>query len=104
MGAEIRRKLLEEAAEIVSKDRAQEYEEPEQSFGTIAKLWDVYLKAKLDPTITPADVSLLMVLLKVARLINNPTHWDSTMDIAGYAACLADVAAEMSPPKLQDGD
>jgi hypothetical protein len=31
--------------------------------------------------------------LKVARLMHTPGHVDSWVDIAGYAACGADVAA-----------
>jgi len=77
----------------VTQDRNASYEEPENSFATIARLWDAYLKAKLDPTITPADVAAMQILLKVARLVNNPTHHDSAVDVAGYAACLADVAS-----------
>jgi hypothetical protein len=96
VSAEIRRRLLEEAAEIVSKDRATTYQQPEQSFANIARLWDAYLKAKLDPEITAADVAMMMILLKVARLVNNPSHYDSALDTAGYAACLADVAEEMA--------
>jgi hypothetical protein len=38
------------------------------------------------------DVAHLMVLLKVARSINNPQHKDSWIDIAGYAACGAETA------------
>jgi hypothetical protein len=103
VSADLRRKLLAEAAEIVTKDRATTYEEPESSFTNIAALWDAYLKAKIDPTITPADVSLMMIQLKVARLTNNPSHWDSTLDIAGYAACLADVASADSSPSPGSG-
>lgn len=98
MSAEIRQQLLEQAITVVMKDRNASYEEPEQSFTTISKLWDVYLSAKVDPTIGPADVSLMMILLKVARLINNPGHYDSALDVAGYAACLADVAQQDAKP------
>jgi len=93
MNADLRRQILEEAATIVTKDRATAYEEPEDSFRNIARFWNAYLAAKRDPEITPADVAQMMILLKIARLTNNPGHYDSAMDVAGYAACLADVAA-----------
>jgi len=97
MSADLRQQILEEAITVVTKDRNSSYEEPEDSFGNIARLWDAYLKAKRDPTITAADVPLMMVLLKVARLTNNPGHYDSALDVAGYAACLADVASTSAP-------
>ncbi len=37
--------------------------------------------------IEPHDVAVLVLLLKVARLINSPEHMDNWTDIAGYAAC-----------------
>lgn len=87
----------------MTKDRATTYEEPEDSFRNIARLWDAYRVAKKDPVITSADVANMMILLKVARLTNNPSHYDSALDVAGYAACLADVAS--SPPSpVQDVD
>ena len=97
MNADLRRQILEEAATIVTKDRATAYEEPEDSFRNIARLWNAYLAAKLDPAITSADVAQMMILLKIARLTNNPSHYDSALDVAGYAACLADVASAKSP-------
>jgi len=97
MNADLRRQLLDEAATIVTKDRATAYEEPEDSFRNIARLWNGYLAAKKDPEISPADVAAMMILLKVARLSNNPSHYDSALDVAGYAACLADVASTTSP-------
>jgi hypothetical protein len=97
MNADLRRQLLEEAATIVTKDRATTYEEPEDSFANIARLWNAYLAAKRTPEITSADVAQMMILLKIARLTNNPSHYDSALDVAGYAACLADVARAKSP-------
>ena len=32
-----------------------------------------------------------MILMKTARLATNQNHHDSTVDIAGYAACLGDI-------------
>ena len=97
MNADLRRQILEEAITVVTKDRATAYEEPEDSFKNIARLWNAYLAAKRDPEITSADVANMMILLKIARLTNNPSHYDSALDVAGYAACLADVASAKSP-------
>ena len=98
MSHELRRKMLNDAAEIVTRDRATTYGEAEDSFRTIANLWNAYLQGKADPELGPEDVALMMALLKIARLINNPGHYDSAVDLAGYAACLTDVAHRFDPP------
>jgi Domain of unknown function (DUF6378) len=96
MSAEFRQKILADAAAVVSKDRNSAYGEPEDHFRHIAALWNAYLDTKTlsDPNepIQPEDVALMMILLKVARLSNNFDQYDSSLDIAGYAACLADIA------------
>ena len=56
--------------------------------GRIAKLWSYYLETP----ITPADVANMMIMLKVARLRHTPGVLDSWLDIAGYAACGAEVS------------
>lgn len=84
-----RRALLSEAAEITSRDRATAYGKPEDNFKDISTLWDAYLRGK--QTISSMDVVILNILQKVARLKFNPTHHDSLVDIAGYAACGADI-------------
>jgi len=96
-----RARLLEEAMKIVHHDRNANYGNPEDNFQNIANLWNAYVeanaKAKLGsrdsyiPVFTPADVAIMNMLIKVARLANNPNHHDSAVDIAGYAACLADI-------------
>jgi len=78
-----RERLLTTAKECVVKDRATTYDTPERSFNTIAKFWSTFLEKK----ITETDVASMMALLKIARLQHNPTHWDSWVDLAGYAAC-----------------
>lgn len=80
---EARRALLEEAANVVAVDRNTSYGEPEDSFARIAVLWTAYL----NKGITREDVAALMILMKVARVAENPQHRDSWLDIAGYAAC-----------------
>jgi|ERR1700748_1678942 len=89
-----RSRLLQEAMTITHHDRNANYGNPEDNFGHIANLWNNYLAvSNRDAAITPADVAIFQVLQKVARLGNNPNHHDSAVDIAGYAACLADCQA-----------
>lgn len=86
-----RRKLLEKAAAIVCEDRNQQYDGPEDTFKDIAALWAAYL----DNQIGPEDVAIMMILMKVARLkASSYQSSDSWTDIAGYAACGAEIALD----------
>jgi len=89
MSAANRTAVLEDALAAVNGERSQSYDEPEDNFGRTAQLWSAYLTVD----ITAVDVAVLMVLLKIARLMHTPGHVDSWVDIAGYAACGADVAS-----------
>lgn len=82
-----RKEVLRYAGEAVLKDRDEQYGSPEDSFAAIAGLWSAYL----DIAIMPVDVANMMILLKVARNINKPKD-DNWVDIAGYAACGAEVS------------
>lgn len=77
-----RTELLNKALEIVNGARQENYGSPEQNFARIAAFWTLYLQRH----ITPADVAIMMILMKTARLQNNIEHEDSWIDIAGYAA------------------
>lgn len=88
-----RQKVLDEARSVISVDRNTTYGEPEDSFGVIANLWSAYLAI----SIRPDEVAILLALLKVGRLAANPTHHDSYVDLAGYAACAAEAAQQLTP-------
>lgn len=83
-----RSKVLGAAAACVNGGRDQQYGEPLIVFDHISRLWTAHLGIP----ITPAKVAQLMILMKVARAGANPAHADSWVDIAGYAACGAEVA------------
>ncbi|OUO51644.1 hypothetical protein B5F76_09170 [Desulfovibrio sp. An276] len=83
-----RKELLETALKATT-ERGQEYGKPEDNFATIARLWRVYL----DTPINAHDVAMMMILFKVARAKANPGHIDNLVDIAGYAACAAELGA-----------
>ena len=87
-----RKECLDAAGKAVLTDRAREYGHPEDCFGLIAALWSRYTERD----ISSADVAVMMILLKIARIEGNPRHADSWVDIAGYAACGAECAAAMS--------
>ena len=81
--------ILKEANTIIYGDREKTYGHPSKNLVTIALMWNAYLSAKANKdTLGPKDVAAMMVLLKTARLANNPEHRDSLVDICGYAALI----------------
>jgi Domain of unknown function (DUF6378) len=78
--------LLQHAAGVI-EHRERVYGPPSESFDAIAARWSLVLGI----TITPAQVALCLIDLKLARLTRDPSHVDSIVDIAGYAACLREV-------------
>jgi len=81
---------LDEAKEIVHGDREKSYGTPENNFSRIALLWSDYIGYP----ISAVDVAMMMVLLKTARIRSGMATEDSFVDIAGYAACGAEIATE----------
>jgi len=88
--------ILSEAASIVDGERQAKYGPPAENFYRIAQLWTAYLAGRglidLNKTdgITPTDYALMQALVKIARL-EHGYHHDSVVDLAGYAACAAQV-------------
>lgn len=90
--------VLKEAEKIIYGDREKTYGKPSKNLDTIAKMWNAYLNAysalsvedvstgEKQAELTAKDVAVMMVLLKAARLANDPSHRDSLVDICGYAA------------------
>lgn len=95
-----RKECLNEADRCVNSDRNKQNGPPEDSFATIADMWNAYVSARLglalaaDCSISATDVAAMMALVKVARLATNPGHADSWVDLAGYAACGAEIATK----------
>lgn len=81
-------KMLLDEAKAVIDARGDHYGPPIENWTRIASLWSAYLEHKLKDgeKITPLDHGLMMDLVKTARLIETPDHWDSYLDKAGYAA------------------
>ena len=85
-----RKECLEQAAKCVLQNRQDQYGDVEDCFKKIARLWNAYLPSVVE--LEPYDVACMMALLKIARIQANPKHGDSWVDLAGYAACGADIA------------
>jgi hypothetical protein len=86
--------FLDLANEIISHDRNSQYGEPEDAFKVIADYWSVYLKNRYEIEISSSDVAVLMVLMKIARLTQNPFHKDSIVDGIGYLACYGEIVSD----------
>ncbi len=106
-----RKGCLDTAAAAVLGDRALNYGSAEDNFGRIAHLFNAYLDVRKTKVpgeagdlgamtvigqgrgqpLTETDVAIMSIMTKIARLANTPDHADSWADIAGYAACGAEV-------------
>ena len=78
--------ILKHAADILA-ERSQTYGAPDKAMAAIAARWSI----TLGHPVTPAEVVLCMIDLKLTRLARDPRHRDSILDIAGYAAVLHEV-------------
>lgn len=82
--------ILTAANELIYGERADSYGPFKNNAARLADLWNAYL---WDPNTTghreikDEDIPAMLVLLKVMRLAEDPTHTDSWLDIAGYAGC-----------------
>lgn len=74
--------VLTEARDIVYGDREQTHGEPAKNLAAIASMWTPIFGVG----VTPQQVCLAMIALKVARAINSPAHRDHWTDIVGYVA------------------
>ena len=80
------KEILEQTIRIVTGQRQQDYGDKVVNHRNIADLWSSYLNKKL----SPHDVAICMLLVKVARLKNRKTK-DCYVDMAGYAAIAGEI-------------
>ncbi|MCZ8323077.1 MAG: DUF6378 domain-containing protein [Novosphingobium sp.] len=71
----------------VLEERRDDYGDPAEQFRAIADRWTI----TLGMPVTPAQVALCMIDLKLTRLTYDPGHIDSMVDVIGYAALLREV-------------
>ncbi len=72
------------AKRLTSYDRQTDYGSPIEDFTKQAKMWG----AILGINVTPQQIAMCMIAVKLSRLTNSPRHRDSVADICGYARCL----------------
>jgi len=75
--------ILDEARNVVSGARQKQYGPPEQSLEDITALWNAYLHGRCGYFLTPKDIAMMMVLLKIARE-KHKSKKDNLVDAAGY--------------------
>jgi hypothetical protein len=78
--------FLKHVAQVVA-ERSTQYGDAATNMSAIAARWS----ATLGREITPAQVVLCLLDLKLARLAHDPTHEDSAVDVCGYAALLREL-------------
>lgn len=72
--------ILEEANRLVNGPRQRDYGDPALDFGRTAKIWSAILGIE----VTPQQVGLCMIGVKLSRQVNKPQR-DNMVDAAGYA-------------------
>lgn len=77
---------LEEALRLTTGDRQNSYGHPTEDFSRTAGMWNSLLSLQRRP-ITPEEVGMMMVLLKLSRQQNKPKR-DNLVDAAGYINCV----------------
>ena len=78
--------ILKHAADVLA-ERSKTYGEPDKAMAAIAARWSL----TLGHPVTPAEVVLCMIDLKLARLARDPKYRDGPIDVIGYAALLHEV-------------
>jgi hypothetical protein len=85
--------ILTEADSIANEERSRDYGHPLINHQRIAAFWNVQLAGILTAPITPRQVCLMMIGVKLAREINAPKR-DNLLDIAGYVKCIEMIDTE----------
>ena len=78
--------LLKQALSTFA-ERREQYGDAKPLFEQIGRRWSLTLGVE----VAPSQVVLCLLDLTLARLSHTPTHHDSIVDLAGYAACLQEV-------------
>ena len=78
--------LLDQAS-CIERERQATYGDADKAMAAIAARWSL----TLGHPVTPAQVVLCMIDLKLTRLARDPGHQDSILDLVGYAAILQEL-------------
>jgi hypothetical protein len=72
--------MLQEALSVIHGERRTSYGGARENHERIAQIWSAVLRTP----VTPEQVVLCMIGVKMARICTTPDHRDSWVDIAGY--------------------
>lgn len=86
--------FLKHVANIIA-ERSIQYGDVSLNMAAIATRWSVTLGRE----VTPAQVVLCLLDLKLARLAHDPSHEDTAIDVCGYAALLREIINTASEGK-----
>ena len=81
------REAIFDEARLLTQDRGRIYGSPYTNHKRIAELWS----GLFEFPITAHQVVLAMAAVKLARLVETPTHHDSVVDAVAYLAFYEDV-------------
>ena len=81
--------ILHTAVDLTMGDRNDAHGDPLPNHERIAAIWSVILGVEVSAT----QAALCMAGMKLARLAYQPTHADSAIDLAAYAAIAGELAA-----------
>lgn len=85
-----RNAVLATAGELINGDRADDYGSAYDNHMRIAQIWS----ALIDVELSPEQVAMMMIGLKLSRLANSPDKIDSWVDICGYGALGGEMSNE----------
>lgn len=94
-----RASALNEARDLITGDRNNQYGPPTQDFQRTANLLNAlgYFREGADGEvhkILPSDVAIIIAQVKVSRIMHSRGKRDSWVDLAGYAGCGYECAVE----------
>jgi hypothetical protein len=94
-----RASALNEARDLITGDRNNQYGPPTQDFQRTADLLNALGYRRMDvqrgaTKILSSDVAIIVAQVKVSRIMHSRGKRDSWVDLAGYAACGYECAVE----------
>lgn len=97
--------MLQQAEDTINGPRQADYGDKLTNFSHISMMVQGLLAPKLlpDSRITPEDIAMIMMLVKMSRLAKSPDHYDSVLDIAGYAGCYDHIQKDRAAGKKLKG-
>lgn len=78
---DLKAEYCQTVASTICGQRQEDYGDAKKNFSDIAKIWSVIL----DKDVTEEQVCSCMIGVKLARLMKTPGHYDTLIDIGGYA-------------------